>query len=306
MLLFSIPVHEKPDVVLNQIQNFKFYNPESIIILHVSAWMNKIDYRQLIKYVVSLKDVYINDKRIWSGYADGTQLKMHILNILYARKLCLNYKFICFHASNDMFVRSGLGAFISKMCGCSATDELTIDTVGYHTKACLNDKKLHEIMKRNSLFSIYKNQLEGSFYKRRIIDIVVDRILDVGMDEVPGLYSHGLKRWSTRLVYWTVKGIKKAISICKIIFVSFPGWDELGYEFYAKEESYFPTLSQDLIHRKGSVYCYVNWDADLLITKEDVDKIRNKKWGNNYYAVKRVDRKIDDPLRQYISNLPLQ
>ncbi len=306
MLLFSIPVHEQPDVVLNQIQNFTFYNPDSTIVLHVSAWMPEADYRQLSSHVVPLENVYINDERLWSGHADGTQLKMHVLNILYARKLGLNYEFICFHASNDMFVRSGVQSFISEMCGCAETNPLTRDHTWPHTKACFNDKKLQEIMRRNSLSLIRVNQFEGSFYKRRIIETVVDRILDVGMDEITGLYSHGLKRLSTRFAHWTNKGIKKAIASCKKRLIPLPGWLELGYGFYPKEEAYFPTLSQDLIHRKGSKYCYMNWSAQLLITKEDVDNIRSNKMKEDYFAVKRVGRKLDDPLRQYISNLPLR
>lgn len=306
MLLFSLPVHEQPDVVLNQIQNFKFYNPESIIVLHVSAWMPEVDYRQLRNHVGPLDDVYINDKRLWSGHADGTQLKMHVINILYARKLGLHYDFICFHASNDMFVRSNLKSFISEMCG-SAANQLKSYSEWPFTKACLNDKKLQELMGRNNLSLFHMQQIEGSFYKRRIIETIVDRILEAGLDEITGLYSHGMKRLSTRFVNWTNQIInKKVITFCKQRMTLLPEWLELGYGFYPKEEAYFPTLSQDLIHRKGSPYCYINWEAELVITKEDIDNIRSNKWEKNYFAIKRVDRKIDDPLRQYISNLPLE
>lgn len=36
MIYISIPVHEKPDVVVNQMQNFARYLPEAKVVLHVS------------------------------------------------------------------------------------------------------------------------------------------------------------------------------------------------------------------------------------------------------------------------------
>ena len=36
MLYISIPVHEKPEVIVNQMQNFARYLPEAKVVLHVS------------------------------------------------------------------------------------------------------------------------------------------------------------------------------------------------------------------------------------------------------------------------------
>jgi len=39
-LLFSIPIHEKQDIINNQIENILNYNPNSNIILHVNKVLN--------------------------------------------------------------------------------------------------------------------------------------------------------------------------------------------------------------------------------------------------------------------------
>lgn len=36
MIYISIPVHEKPEVIVNQMQNFARYLPEANVVLHVS------------------------------------------------------------------------------------------------------------------------------------------------------------------------------------------------------------------------------------------------------------------------------
>ena len=35
-LMFSIPVHECPEIIIDQIINYKFYNPDCGFILHIS------------------------------------------------------------------------------------------------------------------------------------------------------------------------------------------------------------------------------------------------------------------------------
>ncbi len=87
---------------------------------------------------------------------------------------------------------------------------------------------------------------------------------------------------------------------------------------YAKEEVYFATLAQDLTsnHLEHN-YCYIDWLNGLNITQNDVDLVLNndftllksiKQYNYtlnffNFFAVKRIHRDINDPIRRYITKL---
>ncbi len=105
MILFSIIVHERPEVIVNQIDNFKYFNQGCQFVLHFSAWMSHIDVLLTKKLLASRDYIYFNDSQMWSGHGDGTQMKMHVLNYLYAKKIGIVFEYFCLHASNDMFVK---------------------------------------------------------------------------------------------------------------------------------------------------------------------------------------------------------
>jgi hypothetical protein len=86
---------------------------------------------------------------------------------------------------------------------------------------------------------------------------------------------------------------------------------------------YFPTLVSDQLE-KGKVqkmnYCFVNWHRNLQIITEEINWIRESNFkmlhkSKNvsfdtsdedeiaYFAVKRVERDLEDPIRMYINEL---
>jgi len=305
MILFSIPVHERPEVVVNQVENFRHFNPGCQIVLHISAWMPEPVLKTMKMALSDHPYVYLNDTRIWSGYADGTQMKMHIINYLYAQKLTLEFDYFCPHASNDMFVRDGLEEYMKRFdAGGSFHERDPKNKTWIHGYRSLFDTSLKRIMKKYDLFKIYGGQLEGSFYRKKIMDEVVVRAMTYGFYEIPGVYAHGYSPMGSRLA-----GKKKIRAIFNRICRGV---------FYAKEEVYFTTLSQDLVTTRAPFnYCYVNWLDNLKITKEDVDHVRSGNFDAlsytrhipvplndlQFFAVKRVDRNINDPMRLYITSL---
>ncbi len=304
MILFSIPVHEQPDVIVNQVENFTWFNPDCKIVLHVSGWMSKADVKEMHNKLSRYSHVFINDTRLWSGHMDGTQLKMHVVNCLYAQRNNIDYDHFCINASNDMFVKSGLQDHISSYDtgNLFKNEQQQVQKDWDELKHAKNDPLLQKIMKKHELQSIYSSQVEGSFYKKEIMDTMVKWIMEDGYYEIPGIYAHGTHRLNNRLarniIYYIIKPTIKGM-------------------LYVKEEIYFPTLCQNLFSTILYYnYCYINWENGLKITKEEIDLIRSgdtdqlpyKKFipyqeKPPLFCVKRVDRVLSDPIRQYITGL---
>ncbi len=298
MILFSILVHEQPGVIINQIENFRFYNPESLIILHVSGFMPEADYRSLAENIKQFDFVTINPKRLFSGYADGSQFKMHVENMKHALQSKLNFDYFALHASNDMFVRRGLYDFMKQYDSGFPLGDTGHKEAWQPYRAAVKDRRLKKCLKRYKL-SIQGAQVEGTFYKKTIIGQAIDRF-EALKYEIPFLYAHGYNRTLAKIIgSWKIKPILKRL---------IPGL------FYAKEEIYFPSLTFDLVKRRlDGAYCYVNWSNNMIITIKDIENIRSGNFGalqhqagvklseTEFFAVKRVDRKIDDPVRQYIT-----
>ena len=83
----------------------------------------------------------------------------------------------------------------------------------------------------------------------------------------------------------------------------------------------FPTITGDLVQQpKPYNYCYINWNNNLDITIDEIELVRAHKIAElnklkglypsdaiqkemDYFAVKRVLRDSQDPIRKYINTL---
>ena len=107
--VISIPVHEKPDVIQNQIDNINRFFPEAIIVLHVSAaYYQNYDEKEL----PSGKKIYINPEHLVTSWGDI--IKAHVSNYYCIESLGLNYDYFIMHSSNDMYVQEGVSDYIQK------------------------------------------------------------------------------------------------------------------------------------------------------------------------------------------------
>ena len=103
--IFSLPVHEQYNVVLNQIENINHFCSDHsfVIVLHLSKHF-KLTENQ-IQYLSEQPNLIINPLRMYSGYLDGCLLRIHIENSKFA---LANFEFnhIVFLSSNMMFINS--------------------------------------------------------------------------------------------------------------------------------------------------------------------------------------------------------
>ena len=74
-LLFSIPVHEKQDIVNNTVENIFNFNPNSKIILHISKNFDYFDEKYSNYKNLYIKKSRTSNKMIWQSLSDWLKNK---------------------------------------------------------------------------------------------------------------------------------------------------------------------------------------------------------------------------------------
>lgn len=329
--IITMPVHERPDVILDQIRNINHYFPEAEIVLHISkSFYEKYDDKTL----ENIPGVYLNPTHLTTTWGD--LLSPHLCNIDYVEENAIQYDYLVFHSSNDLYVRHGVIDYMAQYDAGFILHYLPQKyTYWWPSERIWGDDCLEMCMEYIGQTKHLASQIEGSFYSREIVREVT-------------------------------KCIHKALD---------SGEAALGSKDVSRvqEESFFPTLSECLLPRQriGRPFVfsevhrfdrklwrdfqwldnqYNNWGHYLVprrvydrlksgynnfrfrqgsyeTTPEIVDKIRNldEKYveqnrylddgvskfelyrdASSLFAVKRVKREYDDPLRKYIRELMAQ
>jgi hypothetical protein len=294
MIAISILVHESPDVVVDQLQNIKKFLPNSTIILHI----NKLCKNHFVESS-SWNDLQnlslVNSHSLQVGHHDIIQA--HNENFRFACKVLGNaFSKFCLHASNDMFVKGGAENYIySHECGFNTFETYENMQWTPHIRS-LHDFQLKLIMKDLSIEKVKFSQPEGVFYSKDIFQEML-RIMDkhFNRDEISNYMTKS------------------------------PG--DKNNTLYAREEIYYPTLaskltkdicfpylySEVMTYDKGSSYEKISIERIQSIIENNLteyDCIQTRLANNEkmydqekIYAVKRVARKYDDKVRNFIRGL---
>ena len=107
-IAISIPVHEKKDVVLDQIMNIKFYIENPVIVLHISKDFYENEHGDFHE-LKEIKNVYINPENLETGW--GNILLTHVSNYYYIKGM-VEFDYFILHASNDMYLKTGIEDYI--------------------------------------------------------------------------------------------------------------------------------------------------------------------------------------------------
>ncbi|MEQ1823375.1 MAG: hypothetical protein ABL949_12775 [Fimbriimonadaceae bacterium] len=110
-LLFSIPVHEQPKVVRDQIDNVLKFNPGSVIVLHISQSFSALQLATS-RLMRESKNVFVNPERF--DTSKQGLFPIHFSNYRYARNKA-DFSHFVIHSSNDMYVRSGLASYLGEV-----------------------------------------------------------------------------------------------------------------------------------------------------------------------------------------------
>lgn len=174
IIAVSIPVHEKPDVILDQISNVKKYIENVIIVLHIS----KVFYE---KYEESTLDgnegVFINPEHLATKWGDI--VSTHISNFQY---LCgvAQFDYFVMHSSNDMYIRSGIEDYISQFeAGFQIRKVFQKYSHWWPGDASFKDSQLDWIKQNCGQSMTVASQLEGSFYSFSLMKKIISVLQNV-------------------------------------------------------------------------------------------------------------------------------
>lgn len=109
-ILFSLPVHERPDIVRSQIENINYFCPGSLVCIHISA--GSAGMVDEFRRVCDFPNVILNPsshETIWSGGL----MHVHVSNFLHALGTGSDFTKVMLISSNELFVKHGLAEYVS-------------------------------------------------------------------------------------------------------------------------------------------------------------------------------------------------
>ena len=266
-VVVSILVHEEPKVVVDQIRNIQYFVPNTTIVLHVSKnfkWPQSIKNFDLSEF----NKVYINPTRLPTKWATGSIALAHISNFKYISEIC-DFDYFLLQASNELFVAKGVEEYI---CNYDAgLRQLAAAKWHWWSRRGVCDENLRKMVESSGVDQIYHSMCEGTFYKKSVFEGMVS-ITDGFLQDT--------------------KDPEKE---------------------YPKEETYFPTAASKIAKKIGLPYSYIVLTRPS-VSIEEINIIRKKEYpllnikrpsicGEKFFAVKKVPRKIYDPIRIYIKGL---
>lgn len=267
--VFSIPVHEKTEVVIDQIINFKHFCPECVIVLHISrgfdfehSFHSRKEFLSILK---TFDNVFVNPTSLDTQWAEIIQT--HVSNFKYISTVT-DFNYFILSASNELFVRRMPDDF-TKNYDVGNDDKVFLELTNWawyeHFKADIYLLRILEYFNA-TLNDVRKSQIEGSFYRREIFADIV-RVID---------HFYNFDRIS-----------KERRIICP------------------REEIYYSTIAHLLnknLRNAGKLITFAAWDRpDMLPTMEDINEvIAGKK--NDACSIKRVMRDFNDLMRFHIGS----
>lgn len=170
MIYISIPVHEKPEVVVNQMQNFARYLPEAKVVLHVSkdAKFSVNELEDVLKKA-NVSHALVNPTQVETKW--GSIIQAHLANIRYIIQQGDAEKVI-FHSSNDMLIMDGLSEYLQDKKNIFHLRKCTSDSLWWVSRKAVKDFSVSGFFKDK----LYASQIEGSMYDISLLKSLVHNI----------------------------------------------------------------------------------------------------------------------------------
>ena len=322
ILVVSIPVHEKPDVIKNQISNFQKYIPGVVIVLHVSKGFLA---KHRLDEIGEHSNVYINPEHLDTQWADIIQT--HISNYRYIREN-LEFDYFVLHASNDMYIRYGFEKYVQQYeAGFNIRKVVQKNSHWWPGNFALKDKKLKSIMDICGQNMIIASQVESSFYSKalmeRIYTIIEPFCSERSADLIYPREEIYFSTVASSTVSWDKIGFTTTFSevhrfdrrlwkIKNIMRTIFWRWK---LSFFVSEKVYFriEELCNTLLFNMRFYKTTIGIIKKLLDQNEAYIKKNSflndgsgqfQLYNKDIFSVKRINRDIKDPVRRYITNLP--
>ncbi|ADL32892.1 hypothetical protein bpr_I0142 [Butyrivibrio proteoclasticus B316] len=325
----SIPVHEKPDVVIDQINNIKKYVPDAVLVIHVSSELK--EYADLERFIANENSVYMNPEHLMCGW--GKIIDAHISNYKYLRSIT-DFDYIMFHASNDMYIRKGVEKYISQFDAGFHVHKVFKISRWWPSVCALEDPVVAEILHLIDEDSIVATQVESSFYSRVLFDEIVETIENARALTAQNTRLNYEKNYTREEVYFSTianhlmleRGLHRGFpttysevhdfdrALWKKQHVTWGIYHRLGLNKLIPRASYdkFEKDYSDRFAEKNKTALTVHKVKKLIKNPSAFLKThlflndsvaRYRLYGEEIFSVKRVPRDINNPLRVYINEL---
>lgn len=179
-IVFSIPVHEKLDVIIDQLINIIHFNPTSAVVLHLSKSLdlkkNSVLKDDFFLTLNNFDNIFVNPKRFATGW--GNILHCHISNFQFLEEL-IDFEYFIPMTSNELFIKFGLFEHIKGHSFGGVFEEVSKRDDWITKKPSLNDDVLKQMLYEISRdFRIYGGTLEGTFYSKELMSKIVKTASD--------------------------------------------------------------------------------------------------------------------------------
>jgi hypothetical protein len=175
-ILFSLPVHENPEIVRDQIENINFFCPGATICIHVSAGASS-DKDEFNRHC-DFENVIINPSSYETIWCEGL-MHVHASNFLYAIERNINFDKIMLISSNELFVKPGVADYVSRYRIGAQTEIYDSATDwGSFRQDLLSSRNMRKFISKLGLPLYFGGQAEGQFYDRRIFAHITRLYID--------------------------------------------------------------------------------------------------------------------------------
>lgn len=320
-IVVSIPVHEKIEVIKDQVENINKYIKFPIIVFHVSASFS--EFQRLQQVLSVYQNVFINPERLKTEWADI--IHTHISNFKFISSQ-MKFDYFMMHSSNDMYIREHIENYIRKYDAGFCVRKVTRNNLHWWpANAALRDKVLKNMMIETGQTMVIASQIEGSFYNYESMCRIVHTI------ECNYHRNEKEEKYTREEIYFST------------IASSFIPWENCGRPTTYSEVHNFDRTLWKLKNTARRLYQFVKWIIPqkrydqfealcntilfkfghyklqpVLVKKlvqgekKCIDKNRylddgsgafELYEGTNIFSVKRVERDYNNKVRKYIRNL---
>lgn len=313
MIYISIPVHENPDVIVDQMQNFSRFFPQARIVLHLSkSAVFSIEFLQKKLDESHISNVLINPTQIETKW--GSIIQAHLANIRYIISQG-NAEKVIFHSSNDMLVQDGVFEYVRNKKNIFHQRYIKPHTLWWVGRRSLKDNFVSDYFNHNLMAS----QIEGSMYEIQFLKKCLEEL-----DKNPKFFNSKLF-YPREEIFFSSFALKFAIlpDGLPYVFSEVHRFDREFFRYLTKYPSLFNRSSLLGKVLKKLLEKFLLWKFDYKLSINDINSIRNRdssmeefslisdgvelKWTlfkiNSLFSVKRVERILNSVVREYIRGL---
>jgi hypothetical protein len=165
--LFSCPIHENNEIVGNTIENVKKYNPNCVIILHISSAFKDFDFT-----IGNIENVYINPIRFRTVHSQTSHVPIHLTNFIHGVNKKLNFDYVCILHTSEMFIKHGMEDYIKNYeysLWFNQDDQPRVDIWPPYVKS-YNSKIFKDLFDPSDKRNYLGNLIEGNWWQRELFE----------------------------------------------------------------------------------------------------------------------------------------